>query len=119
MLYRARNSSILWHRYKSRYSLLEKRIIADEYIKTKKFKQIWNKFNIPKSTLFSIIKSDRNERIPNLISWFQIQKSKELSREWIDSLLKFINPPQGAFTISELQLKLEEKLGYDIKKRDL
>ena len=72
LLSKTKNSLISQHKYNTKYSPLEKRTIVDEYNKIKDFKEIWNKFKVPKSTLFNFIKADRNKRISGLNACFKI-----------------------------------------------
>ena len=70
-----------------------------------------NKYHIPKSTLYYILKEEKKGEIPWFHEWLLKDNEKILSLDEKNFLIESLNPPTYPLTINKLNQALNNEFG--------
>ena len=80
---------------------------------------MFQKYSIPKSTLYKILNDEKAGKIPSFNMWCKIDSLNHLNPYEKEYIIKAITPPQYPITIEKLDQSLSNKFGERNRKRQI
>ena len=103
----------------SRYGLVRKRLIIEEYRRHWSVSILSWKYGIPKSTLYKILNEWYDGKIPSLNDLLELSDNNGLSKEEKSFILQHVIPPSYPVTIDRFNKMLNDEFGQKERKRDI
>ena len=102
-----------------RLNVLQKSLVLHDFLNKKSIKEIMNKYKISKSTIYTIVRKHRINKLKANKLDVSMLKNSILLNEEKDFIKEYVKPPQNPLTIKRINLLLDKKIDVRDRKRDI